>query len=226
MQLSNRIVATARKVGFDPKQIVEKNYNRSWRTGLSGLKRLVYTVPSYPSACTRKVPSGGTTRVNSQGRACPLRESTIFQLLSSLSLTPPSPLCAMRFRSWWQPACFCFAEAAAGDSSFARSPGARQSAFVNALVSIGKRRGVRLPYELLARNFNRIVNELKGVNRVVLNIYTKPEARSSGSDRIRLRELLNRELVFRIEANIQHPMQRWISRSDLLLLKCDRKHPR
>ncbi len=40
MQLSNRIVATARKVGFDPKQIVElaKNYNRSWRTGLSGLQ--------------------------------------------------------------------------------------------------------------------------------------------------------------------------------------------
>src|SRR5213080_2362513 len=33
---------------------------------------------------------------------------------------------------------------------------------------------VRLPYELLARISNRIVNEVKGVNRVVLDISTKP----------------------------------------------------
>ena len=37
----------------------------------------------------------------------------------------------------------------------------------------------RLPYELLKIS-NRIVNEVKGVNRVVLDI-TKPPARSSGS---------------------------------------------
>ena len=33
---------------------------------------------------------------------------------------------------------------------------------------------VRLPYELLARISNRIVNEVKGVNRVVYDISTKP----------------------------------------------------
>ena len=33
---------------------------------------------------------------------------------------------------------------------------------------------VRLPYDLLARISNRIVNEVKGVNRVVLDISTKP----------------------------------------------------
>ena len=33
---------------------------------------------------------------------------------------------------------------------------------------------VRLPYELLARVSNRIVNEVNGVNRVVLDISTKP----------------------------------------------------
>jgi GMP synthase (glutamine-hydrolysing) len=33
---------------------------------------------------------------------------------------------------------------------------------------------VRLPYELLARISNRIVNEVKGVNRVVFDISTKP----------------------------------------------------
>jgi GMP synthase (glutamine-hydrolysing) len=33
---------------------------------------------------------------------------------------------------------------------------------------------VHLPYELLARILNRIVNEVKGVKRVVLNIFTKP----------------------------------------------------
>lgn len=71
------------------------------------------------------------------------------------------------------------------------------------------------------------MNELKGVNQVVLNIYTKPPKhdRAGVIEFVFVnRELLNRELVFRIEANIQHPMQRWISRSDLLLLKCDRQH--
>jgi GMP synthase (glutamine-hydrolysing) len=33
---------------------------------------------------------------------------------------------------------------------------------------------VRLPYELLSRISNRIVNEVKGVNRVVYDISTKP----------------------------------------------------
>jgi GMP synthase (glutamine-hydrolysing) len=33
---------------------------------------------------------------------------------------------------------------------------------------------VRLPYDLLARISNRIVNEVKGVNRVVYDISTKP----------------------------------------------------
>ena len=33
---------------------------------------------------------------------------------------------------------------------------------------------VRLPYELLASISNRIVNEVKGVNRVVYDISTKP----------------------------------------------------
>jgi GMP synthase (glutamine-hydrolysing) len=34
----------------------------------------------------------------------------------------------------------------------------------------------RLPYDLLARVSNRIVNEVKGVNRVVYDITTKPPA--------------------------------------------------
>jgi len=35
---------------------------------------------------------------------------------------------------------------------------------------------VRMPYELLARISNRIVNEVKGVNRVVYDISTKPQS--------------------------------------------------
>jgi GMP synthase (glutamine-hydrolysing) len=41
---------------------------------------------------------------------------------------------------------------------------------------------VRLPYELLARISNRIVNEVKGVNRVVCDISTKPPSTMSGSE--------------------------------------------
>lgn len=40
----------------------------------------------------------------------------------------------------------------------------------------------RLPYDLMETISNRIVNEVKGVNRVVLDITSKPPARSSGSD--------------------------------------------
>jgi GMP synthase (glutamine-hydrolysing) len=33
---------------------------------------------------------------------------------------------------------------------------------------------VRLPYDLLARVSNRIVNEVKGINRVVYDVSSKP----------------------------------------------------
>jgi GMP synthase (glutamine-hydrolysing) len=33
---------------------------------------------------------------------------------------------------------------------------------------------VRVPYDILARVSNRIINEVKGVNRVVLDITSKP----------------------------------------------------
>ena len=35
---------------------------------------------------------------------------------------------------------------------------------------------VRLPYDLLARIANRIINEVKGVNRVVYDISSKPSS--------------------------------------------------
>ena len=34
----------------------------------------------------------------------------------------------------------------------------------------------RLPYEVLARVSNRIVNEVRGINRVVYDVTTKPPA--------------------------------------------------
>ena len=34
----------------------------------------------------------------------------------------------------------------------------------------------RLPYDLLARISSRIINEIKGINRVVYDISTKPPA--------------------------------------------------
>ena len=33
---------------------------------------------------------------------------------------------------------------------------------------------VRLPYDLLARTSNRIVNEVRGINRVVYDVSSKP----------------------------------------------------
>ena len=53
MLLSNRIVATARKVGFDPKQIVELVLKITIAAGVRVYqvsKRLVYTV-RFPSIC-------------------------------------------------------------------------------------------------------------------------------------------------------------------------------
>jgi GMP synthase (glutamine-hydrolysing) len=41
----------------------------------------------------------------------------------------------------------------------------------------------RVPYELLAKMSSRIINEVKGVNRVVLDISSKPPVRLSGSRR-------------------------------------------
>ena len=35
---------------------------------------------------------------------------------------------------------------------------------------------VQLPHELLARISNRIINEVRGINRVVLDISSKPPA--------------------------------------------------
>jgi hypothetical protein len=39
-----------------------------------------------------------------------------------------------------------------------------------------------LPHEILGRTATRIINEARGVNRIVYDITSKPPARSSGSD--------------------------------------------
>jgi GMP synthase (glutamine-hydrolysing) len=41
---------------------------------------------------------------------------------------------------------------------------------------------VQLPYEVLARISSRVINEVRGINRVVHDITSKPPARSTGSD--------------------------------------------
>jgi hypothetical protein len=38
-----------------------------------------------------------------------------------------------------------------------------------------------MPYEVLARISNRIINETRGINRVVYDISSKPQAPSSGN---------------------------------------------
>ena len=40
----------------------------------------------------------------------------------------------------------------------------------------------RLPHDLLERISSRIINEVDGVNRVVLDLTSKPPAQSSGND--------------------------------------------
>ena len=50
---------------------------------------------------------------------------------------------------------------------------------------------VRIPYEVLARISNRIINEVRGVNRVVYDISTKPRRLLSGNNRSGIRRDVN-----------------------------------
>ena len=65
---------------------------------------------------------------------------------------------------------------------------ARSCEFVCALRAVTSTDGMTtdyypFPHEILGRAATRIINEVRGINRVVYDITSKPPARSSGSDR-------------------------------------------